>query len=78
MIINRNALDHSFLKDIAFLEEKYHLIIQFEYIKNDMIAHCFGTDFSLLEIATIRVGSREDTKERKYIRLSRELRRIYA
>lgn len=78
MIINRNALDRSFLKNVTFLEETYHLIIVFEYIKNDMIAHCFGTDFSLLEIATIKVGSREDTKERKYINLSRELRRIFA
>ena len=78
MIVNRNSLDARFLSDIRVLEDKYNLIIQLEYIKDDMVAHCFSTDFQLLEVATIKVGTREDSKERKYIKLSKELKRIMA
>lgn len=78
MIINRNSLDFGFLRNLRALEEKYQLIIQLEYIKNDCIAHCFSTEFQLIEIATIKIGTRDDTKERWYITLSKELKRQWS
>ena len=78
MIINRNSLDFGFLKSINALEDKYQIIIQFEYVKNDCIAHCFSTEFQLIEIATIKVGTRSDTKERWHINLSKELKRQWS
>lgn len=78
MIINRSSLDYGFLRSLRALEEKYQLAIQLEYIKDDCIAHCYSTEFQLIEIATIKIGTRSDTKERWYITLSKELKRQWS
>ncbi len=78
MYIQKSSLDNRFLKDINFLEKKYNIIITLEYVKETCIAHCYSVELMLMEVATITVGDRSETKERWYVRLSKELKRIFS
>lgn len=78
MYVPRSNLDFKFLKDVKMLEEKYQLSILFEYKGDVCFAHCYSLEFELMEIAEIRIGTRDDSKERWYINLSKELKRRWS
>lgn len=73
MYIFRSNLDREFLKNLRALEKLHHVIILLEYSNNDCLAHCFDAGGCEKEFAVLKIGTRNDTKEKWYTTLSRKL-----
>ena len=73
MYIHRSNLDREFLKNLRQLEKNNNVIVLLEYIGNECYAHCFNANLCEMEFAIFKIGTRQDTKERWYINLSKEL-----
>ena len=73
MYVQRDNLDLEFNKRVKFLEKAYDCIILFDYSGDSFRAHIF-TAGNIDEFQIIAIGTRDTTKERCYINLSRALK----